>query len=117
MYRNSSLDDMMSGFTVANNVFNNCSRALLLGGGRENIFANNSVDGGDIAAPQNGIHFDNRGEGWDAKGCAPGGNDESPRFGSSLRPYLMKATDLPRQARDTHEVKLKQTAAFRRDQL
>ena len=73
MYRNSSLDDMMSGFTVANNVFNNCSRALLLGGGRENIFANNSVDGGDIASPQNGIHFDNRGEGWDAKGCAPGG--------------------------------------------
>ena len=32
------LDDMMSGFTVAGNTFFNCSRALLLGGGRENTF-------------------------------------------------------------------------------
>ena len=35
--------------------------------------ANNSIDGGSLLAPQVGIHFDNRGEGWDAKGCAPGG--------------------------------------------
>ena len=67
------LDDMMSGFLVSGNTFYNCSRALLLGGGRENEFSNNSIDGGDLLSPQNGIHFDNRGEGWDAKGCAPGG--------------------------------------------
>ena len=67
------LDDMMSGFVVTGNTFFNCSRALLLGGGRENVFANNSIDGGSLLSPQRGIHFDNRGEGWDSKGCAPGG--------------------------------------------
>ena len=69
------LDDMMSGFVVAGNTFFNCSRALLLGGGRENVFANNSIDGGSLLSPQHGIHFDNRGEGWDSKGCAPGGTN------------------------------------------
>lgn len=32
------LDDMISGFTVTGNSFVNVSRALLLGGGRDNVF-------------------------------------------------------------------------------
>jgi hypothetical protein len=63
------LDDMISGFTITNNTFLNVSRALLLGGGRDIIFANNSitgVDGGDAA-----VHFDNRGMGWSAASCTP----------------------------------------------
>ena len=62
------LDDMISGFNITGNVFVNVSRALLLGGGRSNVFANNSitgVDGGDGA-----VHFDDRGLGWDAGACA-----------------------------------------------
>ena len=43
------------------------SRALLLGGGRDNIFAGNSVDGTVV----NGVHFDDRGLGWDANACTP----------------------------------------------
>ena len=66
------LDDMISGFTITGNTFVNVSRALLLGGGRSNIFANNSitgVDGGDGA-----VHFDDRGLGWDNDACKqPGG--------------------------------------------
>jgi len=71
------LDDMISGFTVTNNTFVNVSRALLLGGGRSNVFAFNSisyVDGTDGA-----VHFDDRGLGWDASACtAPDG--EMVRF-------------------------------------
>lgn len=45
----------------------NVSRALLLGGGRSNVFAGNiinGVDGADAA-----VHFDDRGLGWDAGAC------------------------------------------------
>lgn len=60
---------------MTGNSFYNCSRALLIGGGRENVFSKNTIDGGSLLAPQMGIHFDNRGEGWDSKGCAPGGTN------------------------------------------
>eukprot|EP01048_Picozoa_sp_COSAG05_P021591 COSAG05_NODE_4024_length_1712_cov_25.190329_2_plen_129_part_00 len=96
------LDDMMSGFLVANNTFFNTSRALLLGGGRENTFFNNSIDGGDAVSPQLGVHFDNRGEGWDAKGCAPGGTQfellsrvpyQSAAWAAKYGPLLGKIKD------------------------
>ena len=61
------LDDMVSGFEITGNAFVNVSRALLLGGGRDNIFANNSVDGTVV----DGVHFDNRGQNWDAAACTP----------------------------------------------
>jgi hypothetical protein len=63
------LDDLVSGFTIVNNVFVNVSRALLLGGGRDITFTNNTitgVNGGDAA-----VHFDNRGMGWASDSCTP----------------------------------------------
>ena len=62
------LDDEVSGFTMTNNIFEDVSRALELGGGRDNVFAFNVINGtaGNVA-----ISFDNRGEGW-AHGCCTG---------------------------------------------
>jgi hypothetical protein len=68
------LDDFGSGFFIAHNVFRNVSRALLLGGGRDNYFYNNTItdcgaeDGSDAAA-----HVDNRGMGWASGSCTKGG--------------------------------------------
>ena len=70
------LDDMVSGFSITGNTFINVSRALLLGGGRDNLFLDNTivgVDGGDAA-----VHFDNRGMGWLSNGCS--GDGELVRF-------------------------------------
>jgi hypothetical protein len=55
------LDDEVSGFIMTNNYFEDVSRALELGGGRDNIFAFNVINGtvNNVA-----ISFDNRGEGW-----------------------------------------------------
>ena len=53
---------MVSGFTVTNNVFVNVSRALLLGGGRDNIFSGNSISG--VEGTDGAVHFDNRGMTW-----------------------------------------------------
>jgi len=84
------------------NTYFNCSRALLLGGGRENTFYNNTVDGGDAVSPQLGVHFDNRGEGWDEKGCAPGGTQfeflarvpyQSAAWAARYGPLLAKIKD------------------------
>ena len=61
------LDDMVSGFRIEGNAFVNVSRALLLGGGRDNVFASNSVDG----TVADGVHFDDRGLNWDAAACTP----------------------------------------------
>jgi len=61
------LDDMVSGFTITGNSFNNVSRALLLGGGRSNTFAANTINGVD--GTDAAVHFDDRGLGWDAGAC------------------------------------------------
>jgi hypothetical protein len=55
------LDDEVSGFIMTNNYFEDVSRALELGGGRDNVFAYNVINGtvGNVA-----VSFDNRGEGW-----------------------------------------------------
>lgn len=55
------LDDEVSGYIMTNNYFEDVSRALELGGGRDNVFAFNTINGttNNIA-----ISFDNRGEGW-----------------------------------------------------
>ena len=62
------LDDLVSGYTVTGNTFRNVSRALLLGGGRDNVFTNNSVAFVDGSWA---VSFDDRGEGW-AKGMCTG---------------------------------------------
>ena len=58
------LDDMISGVAVVDNLFVNVSRALLLGGGRWNIFARNTIRGVSLANDA-AVHFDNRGMNWD----------------------------------------------------
>ena len=62
------LDDMISGVAVTGNVFINVSRALLLGGGRSNTFANNTIRGVSLANDA-AVHFDNRGMGWSNAAC------------------------------------------------
>lgn len=65
------LDDSASGTLIQGNTFINVSRALLLGGGRDNLFLSNVVhhaQGTDAA-----IHFDDRDLGWASNSCKPGG--------------------------------------------
>ena len=62
------LDDEVSGYTITNNYFEDVSRALLLGGGRDNLFANNVING---TTSNVAISFDNRGEGWAKGECTP----------------------------------------------
>lgn len=61
------LDDSGAGFLIVNNTFMNVSRALLLGGGRDNIFDSNYVQGAD--GTDAAIHFDDRDLGWAASAC------------------------------------------------
>jgi len=62
------LDDNASGITVVGNVFVRASRAVLIGGGRDNVVENNLfIDG----APA--VEIDARGLGWAASMVAPGG--------------------------------------------
>jgi len=62
------LDDCVSGYTITGNTFVNISRALLLGGGRDNVFENNTVSFVDGSWA---VSFDDRGEGW-ANGMCKG---------------------------------------------
>lgn len=91
------LDDLMSGWTIVGNNFTNVSFALQLGGGRENLFLNNTVDLTDRC----GISFDDRGLGWDAAGCKPGGINygflsrvpyQSAAWAARYGPYLANMT-------------------------
>lgn len=53
------LDDWASGTTVYSNIFSNCARAVMIGGGRDNIIDNNIFVDCTLA-----IHVDSRGLGW-----------------------------------------------------
>ena len=68
------LDDQVSGFTVSNNTFRRTARALMLGGGRDNVFSSNVLEGTDGSFEA--INFDNRGMTWGNAGCnASAGGD------------------------------------------
>ena len=54
------LDDFASGFSVVGNVFYQAGRAIQIGGGRDNLVANNLIVDCDPAA----LHDDARGIGW-----------------------------------------------------
>lgn len=74
------LDDQMSGWTVWNNTFLNCTTGVLLGGGRLNSFTENYFQNCDNGA----VHFDNRGMGWqkNSPNCTgPKGGPCLPRNG------------------------------------
>ncbi len=63
------LDDAASGFNVRGNVFERASRAMFIGGGRDNLVANNLfID----CAPS--VHIDARGLGWAKEYIAEGGS-------------------------------------------
>ncbi|MFM7207394.1 MAG: right-handed parallel beta-helix repeat-containing protein [Planctomycetaceae bacterium] len=62
------LDDNASGITVVGNVFVRASRAVLIGGGRDNVVENNLFI---AAAPA--VEIDARGLGWAADMVAPDG--------------------------------------------
>ncbi|MFT3702616.1 MAG: right-handed parallel beta-helix repeat-containing protein [Agriterribacter sp.] len=53
------LDDWASGATVQGNIFSNCARGIMIGGGRDNKVDNNIFVGCKIA-----LHIDSRGLGW-----------------------------------------------------
>lgn len=55
------LDDWASGTTVYGNIFLNCARAVMIGGGRDNVIDNNIFADCSLA-----IHVDSRGLGWAA---------------------------------------------------
>jgi hypothetical protein len=75
------LDDCLSGFNVSGNSFRNVSRALLLGGGRDNIFMDNTVDGSHSSEI---VHFDSR--------CSGGGASTAIQVARlSLVPYNTSA--------------------------
>eukprot|EP00730_Choanoeca_flexa_P000957 TRINITY_DN10412_c0_g1_i5.p1 TRINITY_DN10412_c0_g1~~TRINITY_DN10412_c0_g1_i5.p1 ORF type:complete len:678 (+),score=140.41 TRINITY_DN10412_c0_g1_i5:23-2035(+) len=73
------LDDSASGCYIANNSFHNVTTAFLLGGGRDNVFEHNTIDGcgqGGVHTSQLGgslgtpVLFDNRDMNWAKSGCA-----------------------------------------------
>ncbi len=53
------LDDWASGTTVTGNIFSECARGIMIGGGRDNIVDNNIFIGCKPA-----VHVDSRGLGW-----------------------------------------------------
>jgi len=59
------LDDMYSGTVITGNVFVDVTRAVLIGGGRDNVVTNNVF----LACPT-AIHVDARGESWAAPAVA-----------------------------------------------
>jgi len=62
------LDDAVSGFTIRGNVFKRASRAMFIGGGRDNLVVNNLfID----CAPS--VHVDARGLGWAQNHIKEGG--------------------------------------------
>jgi hypothetical protein len=62
------LDDCASGTVVFGNIVYKTSRAMLMGGGRDNVIENNVM-----LDCQESIRFDNRGLGWAKDSVAPGG--------------------------------------------
>ena len=62
------LDDEVSGLVMTHNSFEDVSRALELGGGRDNVFAFNTING---TTSNVAISFDNRGQGWAHGICTP----------------------------------------------
>lgn len=71
------MDDCMAGFNISFNTFTNISRALLLGGGRDVLFLNNTVNGSHAGSA---VHFDSR--------CVKGGSHTATQTSRlSLVPY------------------------------
>ena len=65
------LDDLVSGFSILSNTFINVSRALHLGGGRSNLFQNNTIQNSGSNSMNSANHIDNRGMGWSKPSCTP----------------------------------------------
>jgi len=63
------LDDSCSSTHIYGNVFYKVQKAVLIGGGRDNIMENNIIVDSGIA-----LQFDNRSEGWARKYQIPGGD-------------------------------------------
>lgn len=63
------LDDSHSSTHIYGNVMYKVHRAVLIGGGRDNIFENNVIVDSGLA-----VHIDNRSEGWARKYQVPGGD-------------------------------------------
>ncbi len=62
------LDDAASGITIRGNVLHDGGRSIMIGGGRDNLAANNIVIGGGV-----GVWIDARGHGWAADHIERGG--------------------------------------------
>ncbi len=62
------LDDAASGITVSGNVFYRVTKAMFIGGGRDNVVENNLFVDCDPA-----LHVDARALGWMSESAAPGG--------------------------------------------
>ena|GEM_PF-847767 len=82
------LDDLLSGITVYGNILSDVDRGMLIGGGRNNIIENNMILNGNRS-----LELDDRGLGWAAYHCQPGGAlQESlkvvPYLGEPWRTYF-----------------------------
>lgn len=89
------LDDLASGQTIRGNVIHHVWRAMMIGGGRDNLVENNIFTDYRI-----GIHFDARGTGWSGKLIEgrQGGWDMYGRLESvpyDRPPYSTKYPELP----------------------
>ena len=79
-------DDQLTGTTVSGNVFENCYRPALFGGGTGNIFKNNT-----IVDCETGIQYDNRGRTYQTDSVIPDSNDSSDNVYESFVKFLSKS--------------------------
>ena len=93
------LDDFASGFTVVGNVFYQAGRAIQIGGGRDNLVANNLIIACDPAA----LHDDARGLGWASNyfdGQYPWMFDRFRELNADQPPYTTRYPQLATILRD-----------------
>jgi parallel beta-helix repeat protein len=86
------LDDWASGTTVQGNIFSNCARGIMIGGGRDN-----TVDNNLFIDCRPAIHVDSRGLGW-AKYYFDGTNktlfDRMDSMNYTRAPYALRYPEL-----------------------
>lgn len=80
-------DDQLTGTTVEGNVFENCYRPALFGGGTGNIFKNNTV-----VNCETGVQYDNRGRTYEANIVVPDTDDTSDNLYEEFVKFLAKSS-------------------------
>lgn len=79
-------DDQLTNTIVENNLFENCYRAALFGGGVGNVFKNNT-----IVSCETGVQYDNRGASYQAGSAVPDSDDTSDNTYEEFVKFLGKS--------------------------